>query len=110
MCAKIVDHDGIRTMDFPIAHQNHYPLGYQALLFAMLPAISNKQQAILPSENSRDHSQMKNESVKKLLEKSKNVLAEKCKTVRQKICIKNENASTIIAKNFVREQLFNDSV
>ena len=33
---------------------------------------------------------MKNESVKKSLEKSKNVLEEKRKTVKRKICIKKD--------------------
>ena len=46
------------------------------------------------------HSKMKNESVKKSLEKSKNVLEEK-----RKICIKKTNTFTIIAMNFVQEQL-----
>ena len=48
---------------------------------------------------------MKNESVKKSLEKSKNVLEEKGKMVKQKICIKKTNTFTIIAMNFVQEQL-----
>ena len=48
---------------------------------------------------------MKNESVKKSLEKSKNVLEEKRKMVRQKIWIKKTNTFTIIAMNFVQEQL-----
>ena len=47
---------------------------------------------------------MKNESVKKSLEKSKNVLEEKRKMVKQKICIKKTNTFTIIAMNFVQEQ------
>ena len=48
---------------------------------------------------------MKNESVKKSLEKSKNVLEEKRKIVKQKICIKKTHTFTIIAMNFVQEQL-----
>ena len=48
---------------------------------------------------------MKNESVKKSLEKSKNVLEEKPKIVKQKICIKKTHRFTIIAMNFVQEQL-----
>ena len=48
---------------------------------------------------------MKNESPKKSLEKSKNVLEEKRKKVKQKIFIKNTNTFTIIAMNFVQEQL-----
>ena len=44
---------------------------------------------------------MKNESVKKSLEKSKNVLEEKRKIVKRK----KTNTFTIIAKNFVQEQL-----
>ena len=47
---------------------------------------------------------MMNESVKKSLEKSKNVLEEKRKIVKQKICIKR-HTFTIIAMNFVQEQL-----
>ena len=50
---------------------------------------------------------MKNESVKKSLEKSKNVLEEKRKIVKQKICIKKTHTFTIIAMNFVQEQLIN---
>ena len=48
---------------------------------------------------------MKNESVKKSLEKSKNVLEEKHKIVKRKICIKKAHRFTIIAMNFVQEQL-----
>ena len=48
---------------------------------------------------------MKYESVKKLLEKSKNVLEEKRKIVTRKICIKKKHTFTIIAMNFVQEQL-----
>ena len=47
---------------------------------------------------------MKNESVKKSLEKSKNVLEEKHKMVKQKKCIKKTNTFTITAMNFVQEQ------
>ena len=46
---------------------------------------------------------MKNESQKKSLEKSKNILTEKRKMVKQKICIKKTNTFTIIAMNFVQE-------
>ena len=48
---------------------------------------------------------MTNESVKKSLEKSKNVLEEKRKMVKRKICMKKTNTFTIIATNFSREQL-----
>ena len=48
---------------------------------------------------------MKNKSVKKSLEKSKNVLEEKRKTVKRKICIKKTHTFTIIAMNCVQEQL-----
>ena len=48
---------------------------------------------------------MKNESVKKSIEKSKNILEEKRKMVKRKICIKNCYTFTIIAMNFVQEQL-----
>ena len=47
---------------------------------------------------------MKNESVKKSLEKSKNVLEEKRKMVKPKFCTKKTNTFTIIAMNFVQEQ------
>ena len=39
MGAKIVNHAGIRTIDLPIPHQKHCPLGYYALLVAMLQSI-----------------------------------------------------------------------
>ena len=48
---------------------------------------------------------MMNESVKKWLEKSKNVLEEKRKIVKRKICIKKTQTLTIIAMNGVQEQL-----
>ena len=48
---------------------------------------------------------MKNGSVKKSLEKSKNNLEEKRKMVKQKICIKKATTFTIIAINFVQDQL-----
>ena len=44
-----------------------------------------------------------NESVKKSLEKSKNVLEEKQKMVKRRICIKKTKTFTIIAMNFVQE-------
>ena len=47
---------------------------------------------------------MKNESVKKSIEKSKNVL-NKRKKVKQNIRIKKTTAFTIIAMNLVQEQL-----
>ena len=43
--------------------------------------------------------------VKKLLEKSKHFLEEKRKMVKRKICIKKTKTFTIIAMNFVQEQL-----
>ena len=55
--------------------------------------------------SNRDHSKMTNESVKRSLEKSKNVLEEKSKMVKPKICIKQTNTFTIIAMKFVQEQL-----
>ena len=48
---------------------------------------------------------MKNESVKNLPEKSENVLEEKRKMFKQKMCMKNTEMFTIIATHFVREQL-----
>ena len=50
--------------------------------------------------------QNENENVKNSLEKS-NVLEEKRKMVKQKICIKKTNMFTIINTNFVRVQLIN---
>ena len=55
------------------------------------------------SESNRDHSKMKNESVKSL-EKSKNVLEAKRKMVKPKICTKKTSTFTITAMNFVQEQ------
>ena len=52
---------------------------------------------------------MMNKSVKKSLEKSKNVLEETRKIVKQKICIKKTYTFTIIAMNFVQEQLNNQT-
>ena len=48
---------------------------------------------------------MKNEGVKKSLEKSQNVLEEKRKIVKQKISLKKRNTFTIIAMEFDQEQL-----
>ena len=45
--------------------------------------------------------------MKKSLEKSKNVLEEKSKMVKQKNLHKKDNTFTIIAMNFVHEQLNN---
>ena len=45
----------------------------------------------LRSESNGDYSKMKNEGVKKSFEKSKNVLEEKRKIVKQKNCIKNRH-------------------
>ena len=60
--------------------------------------------------SNRDHSKMTNERVKKSVEKSKNVLEEKRKIVTKKICIQKRHARfTIIAMNFVQEQLKNTS-
>ena len=53
----------------------------------------------------KKNSKMKNESVKNSLEKSKNVLEEKRKMVKQNVCIKKINTFTIIATSFVRELL-----
>ena len=48
---------------------------------------------------------MKNESVKKSLEKSNNVLEKSAKPVKQKNCIKKTNTFKLIPMNFVQEQL-----
>ena len=80
------------------------PLGYQPLVAMLQPIFFYWQQAVLRGESNRDHSKMKNESVKKSLEKSKNVL-EKCKNGQAKNLHKNTNTFTIITMNFVKEQL-----
>ena len=64
---------------------------------------SNHWQSLLRS--TRDHSKMMNKSVKKSLDKAKNVLKEKRKIVKRKICIKKTHTFTIIAMNCVQEQL-----
>ena len=102
MDAKIVANDGIQTTDLPSPHQKHCPLGYTAFLVSMLQSILFKQPALPRIESNRDHSIMKNESVKKSLEKSKNVL-EKRRKVKQKTYIKT-NKFTKIALNFVPKQ------
>ena len=65
-------------------------------IFTMLQPTFYWQQAFLRSESNRGHSKMKNESAKRSLEKPKNVLEEKRKVVKRKICIK---------KTFVQKQL-----
>ena len=87
-----VAHAGISTMDLPLPHHKHCPLGYQALPVAMLESVLLQQRALLRSESNRDHSKMKNEGVKNSM-------------LKQKICIKKTNMLTIIATNFVRERL-----
>ena len=61
--------------------------------------------AFIRSESNRDHSKIKNETVKKSPEKSKNVLEEKRKMVKRNICIKKTNTFTIIAMNFAQEEI-----
>ena len=74
---KTVAYAGIRTLDLPIPHQKHYPLGYQPCYCFYAAIVFISAPALLRSESNRDHSKMKNESVKKSLEKSKKVLEEK---------------------------------
>ena len=90
MVANIVAHAGLRTMNLPIPQQKYCPLGFQALDFGMLQSLLYQQQAVLQSANKRDHSKMKNENVKKSLEKSKNVLEEKCKKGQAKNLLKKD--------------------
>ena len=73
--AKIVEHAAIRNKDFPIPRQKHCSLGYQPFRYAAIDFILAT--ILLRSESNREHSKMKNKSVKKSLEKSKNVLEEK---------------------------------
>ena len=61
------------------------PISPIIVLFCNQVYISDK------SESYRDHSKMKNKSVKKSFEKSQNVLEEKRTIVEQKICIKNQH-------------------
>ena len=97
MGAKTVAHTGIRTMDLPIPHQQHCPLGYPVLIVAILQPIFYQQQALLRSESNRDPSKRKHESVKKSLEKPKNILEEKRKNGQAKNLHKKTNTFTIIA-------------
>ena len=76
MGAKIVDHAEIRTMDLRIPRQN-YNQNISGHSFAMLRLLFDEQ--AFRSECNRDHPKLKKESVKKSLEKSKNVLEEKRK-------------------------------
>ena len=78
----------IRTIDLPIPYHNHCQLVYHALIVPLLQPILYSQQALLQSENNRDHSKMKNESVEKSLEKWMNILEERRKMVKQKMCLK----------------------
>ena len=48
---------------------------------------------------------MKNETVKRSLENSKNDIEEKRKVFKRKTCIQDTSTFTIIAMNFVQEQL-----
>ena len=100
MGAKNFSPAGIRTTALPIhspttnhCATDHIPYSATEFILALL-------------QSNRDHSKMKNESVKKSLEKSKNVLEEKRKTVKRKICIKKDTF-TIIAMNCVQEQSIN---
>ena len=77
---RVVKHPTvIRTIDLPLNHHMHLQLCYLSLIVAMLQPSLYQQQALLRSESNRGHSKMKNESVKKSLVKSKNVLEEKRK-------------------------------
>ena len=96
---------------FPCRDSNHCPSDPQpqilttALQVTYLTYSASEFKLALLQSN-RDHSKLKNESVKKSLEKSKNVLEEKRKTVKRKICIKKKTHTfTIIAMNCVQEQL-----
>ena len=82
----------------------HSLLGYQPLTFVMMQTTSLAT-SLLRSESNRDHSKMKNESVKKSIQTSKNLLEEKHKMVNRKIGIKKTNISTKSAMNFIQEQL-----
>ena len=104
MGAKITDHAGTRTIDLLIPHQKHWPVGCQGLILTLLQSILYSQ-ALRRSESNSDHSKMKNEIVKKVTWEVKENTRRKA--VKQKICIKKNNTFTIIAKNFVREQLKN---
>ena len=78
---------------FPRRDSNHCPPDPQPQLLTTALQItyltySAAEFILALLQSNRDHSKMKNESVKKSLEKSKNVLEEKRKTVQQKICIK----------------------
>ena len=76
MGSKTVDHFGIQSIHLSITHHKHSQLGHQSLLFAMLRSIFYKQHALLQNAKNRDHSDINNKNVEKLLEKSKNILQE----------------------------------
>ena len=76
-----------------------------AITVAMLQQTLYQQQASLRSESIRDHSKMKNESVKKSSENSKIFQKKNAKWSSNKIAQKKTNTFTIIAMNFVQEQL-----
>ena len=80
--------NGIQTLAPTIHDQPHQSLRYVSLIFINCDHFyfSNK---LYFGERNRDHSKMINESVKNSLEKSRNVLEEKSKIVKQKICIKH---------------------
>ena len=68
----------------------------------MLQSVLYLQQALLRSKRDEKTQKMKNESVKKSLENSKNVIEQR-KMVKQKIRIKTHVYNNFI--NFVQEQL-----
>ena len=76
-----------RTMHLPLYNHVHYRLCYLAVIYLSCNHlyISNK------GESNSDHSKMKNEGVKKSLEKSKNVLEEKRKMSSEKFGYKHQH-------------------
>ena len=84
---KISHPTGIRTIDLPLHNHMLCRMCYFPPCFCYA-ATDFILATSFRSESNRDHSKMKNESMKKSLEKSKNVLEEKCKMVKRKICIK----------------------
>ena len=84
--AQKVSHTGIQNIDLPLHNQKHCPLGYQALLLAAIDFILAT--ALLRSESRKRLLKKEEGTREKSLQKSKNVLEEKRKMAKWKICIK----------------------
>ena len=95
MGAKDLSPAWIRTTDLPIHSHTHQQLGYKSLNF-LNSATDFITATRFNSEQSGNHSKMKNKSVRRSLEKSKNILEEKRKNVKQKKFAKKKPTFIII--------------